>query len=37
MTLQRVDPLEPLRKLIPEGWALSTDNRKSERTPKCPH
>ncbi len=33
MTLKRVDPLEALRKLLPEGWALSTYNRKSERTP----
>ena len=33
MTLKRVDLLEPLRKPLPEGWALSADNRKSERTP----
>ena len=31
ITLQRVDPLEPLRKLRPEGWALTT-NRQIERT-----
>ncbi len=37
MTLQRVDPLEPLRKLLPEGWTLSADERKSERKPECPH
>ena len=24
MTLQRVDPLERLRKLLPEGWTLTT-------------
>ena len=31
MTLQRVDPLEPLRKLLPEDWMLTT-NRRTERT-----
>ena len=31
MTLERVDPLEPLRKLLPEGWTLSIDRSKSER------
>ena len=30
MTLQRVEPLEPLRKLLPEGWTLTT-NRQTER------
>ena len=30
MTLQRVDSLEPLRKLLPEGWTLTT-NRQTER------
>ena len=31
MTLQRVDPLESLRKPLPEGWTLTT-NRRTERT-----
>ena len=37
MTLQRVDALAPIRKLLPEGWTLSADERKSERKPECPH
>ena len=24
VTLRRVDPLEPLRRLLPEGWTLAT-------------
>ena len=35
MTLQRVDPLEPLRNLLPEGWTLSIDRCKSERMNQC--
>ena len=31
MTLKRVDPLESLRKLLPEGWTLTT-NRRTEGT-----
>ena len=26
MTLRRVDPLEPLRRLLPEGWTLTTNH-----------
>ena len=25
MTLKRLDPLEPLRKLLPEGWTLTVN------------
>ena len=28
MSLKRVDPLEPLRKWLPEGWALATGSPK---------
>ena len=35
MTLERVDPLEPLRRLLPEGWTLSIDRSKSERMNQC--
>ena len=30
MTLERVDPLEPLRKLLPEGWTLAIDRARTK-------
>ena len=34
MTPKRVDPLEPLRKLFPEGWTLAAHSR-TERSNEC--